>query len=346
MKRALILTTVFLSVLAQAQNSDAALFPGAKPVESGVTVPDGMGSEPGVFQKGGGAQIDTIDIGDERLQIVLCDDGTWHYIKNFSTYSDSDVFADHWDTENINPYRDELSSLPVRNSICLVDTLSKWTCPYQGAVISKFGYRWHRAHMGVDIPYPMGTPVAAAFDGRVRISMYTKGYGNLIVIRHENGLETFYGHLSRRDVYAGDWVSSGDIIGLGGSTGRSTGPHLHFETRYHGFAFDPQWMADFEKGKLRKNILVLKRTYFSPSSHYVPDEIEEEEDVYGEEERIIAEEKRIAEEKASIRYHTVRSGETIGSIAIKEHVSQAKIKNLNPKLNINRISIGQKIRVN
>lgn len=346
MRRALVLAAILLPVPALAQNSDAALFPGAKPVESGITVPEGMGADPGIFQKGSGAAVDTLDIGDEKLQVVLCDDGTWHYVKNFNVVSGLDVFSDHWDTEEVNPYRDELSSLPVRNSICLVDTLSKWTCPYQGSVLSKFGYRRGRTHTGIDIPYKHGTPVAAAFDGRVRISMYTKGYGNLIVIRHENGLETFYGHLSRRDVYAGDWVSSGDIIGLGGSTGRSTGPHLHFETRYHGFAFDPQWIADFESGRLRKNVLVLKRTYLSPSSHYIPSEIDEEEAVYGEDERVLAEEKRIAEEKAAMRWHVVKSGETIGSIAIKERVSQAKIKNLNPKLNINRISIGQRIRIN
>ena len=346
MKKTLTLVSLFLSLAAYSQNNEAALFPGAKPVEPEIIAPEGIGAQPGLFRKGEGVQVDTIDIGDDRLQIVLCDDGTWHYIKNQESVDALDVFSTHWDTENINPYKEELSNLPVRSTICLVDTLSKWTCPYVGKVYSKFGYRRGRRHMGLDLPYPHGTPVAAAFDGRVRISTYTKGYGNLVVIRHENGLETFYGHLSRRDVYPGDWVSSGDIIGLGGSTGRSTGPHLHFEVRYHGFAFDPQWLADYETGKLHKNVLVLKRTYFSPSSHYVPETIDEEEDVFGEEERIIAEEKRIAEEKAAIRYHTVRKGETVGSIAIKEHVSQAKIKKLNPKLNINKISIGQKIRVN
>ena len=200
--------------------------------------------------------------------------------------------------------------------------------------------------MGVDLPYPHGTPVKAAFDGRVRASLYYKGYGNLIVIRHENGLETVYGHLSRRDVKTGDWVRSGDVIGLGGSTGRSSGPHLHFETRYRGYAFDPQWIADFETGKLRKNVFVLRRSYLSASSHYVPESIDEEEDIYGGDEKIIEEEKRIAAEKAAMRYHTVKSGETVSGICVKEHVSQAKIKQLNPGMNLDRISIGQKIRVN
>lgn len=307
--------------------------------------PEGIGTTPGLFKKGSGAQIDTLEIGDPRLMVVLCDDGSWHYIKNLDTLSEMDIFKDHWNTAT-NPYAEPLDSLPYRVSICLVDSLSNWTCPYQTKVFSKFGYRHGRRHQGVDLPYPKGTPVAAAFDGRVRVSEYASGYGNLVIIRHENGLETFYGHLSRRDVNVGDWVRSGDIIGLGGSTGRSTGPHLHFETRYHGFAFDPQWIADYETGQLRKNVFVLRRSYLNASSHYVPSSLDEEDDVFGGDEKIIEEEKRIAAEKAAMRYHTVKAGETVGSIAIKEHVSQSKIKQLNPKINIDRISIGQKIRIN
>ena len=307
--------------------------------------PEGIGTTFGLFQKGDGAQIDTLDIGDERLQVVLCDDGTWHYIKNINSLSAMDIFKEKWNTET-NAYGESLESLPPRVTICLVDTLSKWTCPNQTKVFSKFGYRRGRRHQGIDLPYPTGTPVPAAFDGRVRVSEYCSGYGNLVVIRHENGLETFYGHLSRRDVKPGDWVSSGDVIGLGGSTGRATGPHLHFEVRYQGFAFDPQWIADYETGKLHSSVFVLKRTYLDPSSHYVPQSIEEEEDVYGTDEDIAEEEARKAAELAAIRWHTVKSGETISSIAAKEHVSQAKIKSLNPGLNVNKISIGQKIRVN
>ena len=95
-------------------------------------------------------------------------------------------------------------------------------------------------HRGVDLSYPMGTPVVAAFDGIVRISNERAGgYGQLIVIRHFNKLETYYGHLSKRNVNPGDWVNAGDIIGLGGSTGRSTGPHLHFGLRIDGSYVDP-----------------------------------------------------------------------------------------------------------
>ena len=299
------------------------------------------------FAKGKGVRIDTFDISDGRVRVVLRDDHTWYYVKNTDIIGRDSVFVDHWNTEKINSYSDlEITSLPYRATIFLTDSVSKWTCPHRNKILSKFGYRRGRRHQGVDIPYPSGTPVKAAFDGRVRVATYTKGYGNLVVIRHENGLETYYGHLSRRDVAPGQWVTSGDVIGLGGSTGRSTGPHLHFETRYRGFAFDPQWIADFESGELHSPVFVLKRLYLDPSSRYVPESLDEEDDIFGTDEAIAAEEARLAAERAAMRWHTVRSGETISAIAIKEHVSQAKIKNLNPGLNINKIRIGQKIRVN
>ena len=93
------------------------------------------------------------------------------------------------------------------------------------------------------------------------------GYGNLIIVRHDNGLETYYGHLSERLVQSGEWVEAGQIIGLGGSTGRSTGPHLHFETRYYGQAFDPERLIDFESGILRRQTFLLKKSFFDIRSN-------------------------------------------------------------------------------
>ena len=232
------------------------------------------------------------------------------------------------------------------NAIALVDSASRFVVPYQTKVFSRFGIRRGRRHQGVDLPLKTGTPVVAAFDGRVRASTYSKGYGNLVIIRHENGLETFYGHLSKREVEVGDWVRAGDEIGLGGSTGRSTGPHLHFETRYQGYAFDPEWIADYENGELRKNVFVLRRSYLDAHSRYTPESIDEEDEIYADEERIVEEEKRIAAERAAMRYHTVKNGESLSVIARKEGKSLNAIIKLNPGINPDKLSIGQKIRVN
>ena len=344
-----IVTTLALALIALgASAQEDALFPGApvKPVPSAAVKQD----DPRVrvnFTKGDGAAIDTLDIGDDRVKVVLCDNGSWYFIKDLDRLAADDVFSSHWEENSLAAYKDvQLSSLPTHNTIILADSVSKWVCPYQTKVFSKFGYRHRRRHQGVDLPYPHGTPVKAAFDGRVRTSMYTKGYGNLVIIRHENGLETYYGHLSKRQVEAGEWVHAGDVIGLGGSTGRSSGPHLHFETRYRGFAFDPEWIADFETGRLRRNVFVLRRSYLSPSSHYIPESIDEEEEVYLSDEEIAKEEERIEAERAAMKFHTVRKGETVSGIALKYGKNLNQIKKLNPKLNVNKISIGQKIRVN
>ena len=346
------------AVPATAQDPEDALFQGA-PAVAVPTVEDmtvkPAAEEPAVkdipsrvnFTRGSGAPIDTLDVGDEIVKIVLCDDNSWYFIRDLDKLAADEVFTDHWNENTVNAYADlSLSDLPTHNTIILADSLSKWTCPYCTKVFSKFGYRHRRRHQGIDLPYPTGTPVKAAFDGRVRASMYSRGYGNLVIIRHPNGLETFYGHLSRRDVEVGQWVHSGDVIGLGGSTGRSSGPHLHFETRWKGFAFDPQWLADYESGKLHSNVFVLRRSYLDPSSHYVPESLDEEEDVFGGDEKIREEEERIAAERAAMKYHTVRSGETLSGIAAKNGKSLSQIQKLNPGINPNRLSIGQKIRVN
>ena len=299
-----------------------------------------------VFAEGNGAPVDTIDVGDGRFQIVLKDDHTWSVIKNVSALAEEDIFKKYWHTHITNPYNIALESVEPHTTIFLVDSVSRFVCPRQGKVFSKFGARHGRRHQGADIPYPHGTPVYCAFDGRVRLAEVHKGYGNLIIIRHENGLETFYGHLSRIDVQEGQWVHAGDLIGLGGSTGRSSGPHLHFETRYKGFAFDPEWIIDFEHGCLRKNAFVLRRSYLSAESRYIPESIDEEEAQYLTEEQIKAEEERIAKERAAMKYHTIKSGDTLSGIASKYGTSVSKICSLNAGLKPTTIlSVGRKIRV-
>lgn len=355
-RRLISLAAMLFPLVVSAQQSDPSLFPSMVvkdtisveiPAPSVSMIPEDYIPAPGAFKKGNGVPVDTLDIGDGFLQIVLNDDYTWRYVKNQSKMEASEVFTDHWLTGVINPYTDvNLAELPYRSSICLVDSVSNFVCPYISRVYSKFGYRRGRRHQGVDLAYPTGTPVKAAFDGRVRLSQRSSSYGNLIILRHENGLETYYAHLSKRNVEVGEWVRAGDIIGLGGSTGRSSGPHLHFETRYQGFAFDPQWIIDFEKGELRKNVFVLRRSYLDASSRYIPSSIDEEEEIYATDEAIIQEEMRIAAEKAAMKWHTVRSGDTVSAIAKKYGKSQSAIVKLNPGLKVDKISIGQKIRVN
>jgi len=292
------------------------------------------------------AGFDTLRTSDPRISLVLYTDGTWEYAKNNDVLACDEVMTEAWNTEKIIPYEVSRDSLPYRITLWLADSLERYCCPCQRPVFSRFGIRHGRNHNGVDMPAPTGTPAYAAFAGRVRYAGRTKGYGNLVIMRHHNGLETFYGHLSKINVQAGDWAEAGSTIGLIGSTGHSTGPHLHFETRYKGFAFDPQWIIDFAGGDLRNSVFVLKKRFLTTFSKYTPESLEEEEQIILTEEQERAEEARIKAELAAMRWHTIRSGDTLSRIAVKNGTTVTAIcrlnKGLTPK---STLRLGRKIRV-
>ena len=159
------------------------------------------------------AVIDTLPTGNSALSIVLFNDNTWRYILAEDYKNDPEVFNDHWDTTNIHAYKDvELNTLPEATAIRLVDSLESYHYPYIGRITSRYGPRKGRAHQGLDLGLKTGDPIYATFDGKVRISKAAGDYGNLVVIRHNNGLETYYAHLSQRDVEVGDWVVAGQQI--------------------------------------------------------------------------------------------------------------------------------------
>lgn len=301
--------------------------------------------------------IDTIDTQSPGVKIILMDDYSWKYWRDPNDIMAEQIFTENWSNDYPDPYKVSLIDLPDRINIWLVDSLSQYKCPDIAKVYSKFGYRHRRRHQGVDLPLKKGDPVYAAFAGKVRVSKYYKGYGNLVIIRHENGLETFYGHLSKRLVDVDDWVEAGETIGLCGSTGRSTGAHLHFETRYQGYAFDPQWIIDFETGNLRHRLFVLKKKYLNAGSTYVPTSDEEEVDIAigdAKDKAVadsIAAEKRAAEKKAAAEaaaavYYKIRSGDTLSKIAVRNGTTVTAICRLNPGLTSKTVlKIGRSIRV-
>ena len=283
--------------------------------------------------------IDTLDTANEHIKVVLHADNTWRYYKTPGFQQVTGVFDEYWNETQSNPYGMEQKDLPEQWSIWLVDSLDQFHCPFQGTIHprGKFGVRRGRRHQGVDIPLKTGDPIYATFTGKVRMSKYLGAYGNIIVIRHDNGIETFYAHLSKRNVEVGDWVNAGDVIGLGGSTGRSTGPHLHFETRYSGFAFDPQWLIDFENGLLRHRLFVLKKKYFNIYSNYeqdFEDEMKNEED-----------DKKEDAEREAMRWYTIKSGDTLGRIAINNGTTVSELCRLNGISKTTTLKIGRKIRV-
>lgn len=301
--------------------------------------------------------LDTLETQSPGVKIVLFSDNTWKYYRDPADIMSGEMFNTFWSNEFPNPYRVALEDLPEKISLWLVDSLGGYRCPDQTKVYSPFGYRHRRRHQGVDLPLHTGDSVYAAFAGKVRVSKYYRGYGNLVILRHENGLETFYGHLSKRFAAADQWVEAGDVIGLGGSTGRSTGAHLHFETRYQGYAFDPQWLIDFQTGELRHRLFVLKRKYLSATSKYVPESDDEEWEInlgdakdYAVADSLAAvrklEEEKAAAERAAAKYYKIRSGDTLSVIARRNGTTISAICKLNPGMTTRTtLKIGKSIRV-
>ena len=178
-------------------------------------------------------------------------------------------------------------------------------------ITSPFGPRWRRMHNGLDLKVNIGDTIVAAFDGKVRIVKYERrGYGKYVVIRHDNGLETVYGHLSKQLVEENQLVKAGEVIGLGGNTGRSTGSHLHFETRFLGIAINPVYMFDFPKQDIVADTYTFRRSKGGASS------------------KTGAHDAQLASAGA-IRYHKVKSGDTLSRIAKLRGVSISTLCKLN-----------------
>ena len=202
-------------------------------------------------------------------------------------------------------------------------------------VTSNFGNRWGRPHKGLDIKVYIGDTIRAAFSGKVRIVRYEAGgYGKYIVIRHSNGLETIYGHLSEQLVSENQSVKAGEVIGLGGNTGRSTGSHLHFETRLCGVALNPALMFDFRNQDVTGDYYVYNvNTYDEESVEatrlrgkvgnggYTRDLVQNGEPGSYKDKKHA--------DNDELLYHKVKNGETLASIAKLRGVTVEKICSLN-----------------
>jgi murein DD-endopeptidase MepM/ murein hydrolase activator NlpD len=235
-------------------------------------------------------------------------------------YQANGAYADTfgWDNHKINSARFDSKNMADTIHIPLKDTSGKllFVSPFQNYVTCGFGPRRYIYHYGMDIKLFKGDTVKAAMDGIVRVSKYDKrGYGRVLVIRHQNGLETIYGHLSKALIESGQMVKAGDPVGLGGNTGRSTGAHLHLETRYFGEPFDPNCFYDFSNNTLKSDTLVLSRANF---------------------EYLI--------EIRKAKYCTIRKGDNLGRIAIRYHTSITKLCKLNRISRKTILRIGRKIR--
>ena len=232
----------------------------------------------------------------------------------------ADELYGEWTNEWVNPFRGKKVDMP---DSCVIDC-STFVLPMDSMtrVTSKYGPRRRRMHKGIDLKVQIGDTIRAAFDGKVRIKNFERrGYGYYLVIRHPNGLETVYGHLSKFLVGVNDIVRAGDPIALGGNTGRSTGSHLHFETRFLGQAINPADIIDFENS-------------IPPQDQYVFRNVK----INGRKSNIYT------SSNSQMVYHRVKSGDTLGKIARIYGTTVNELCRLNGLKSTSMLRIGQSNR--
>jgi murein DD-endopeptidase MepM/ murein hydrolase activator NlpD len=179
--------------------------------------------------------------------------------------AENEVFTTSWSSGSVFVYESHsYADLPETIEIPLLKQGERFQLTWYGNLNFKYGMRWGRMHKGLDLFLRTGDSVVSAFNGIVRYAQFNSGgFGNCVVVRHTNGLETVYAHLSKIMVSVNQYVQGGETVGLGGTTGNSSGPHLHFETRYKDFAIDPEMYFDFKNGKLLADKLVLDKDKLS-----------------------------------------------------------------------------------
>ncbi|HOI80285.1 MAG TPA: peptidoglycan DD-metalloendopeptidase family protein [Petrimonas sp.] len=247
-----------------------------------------------------------------------------------------DIYGGVWKNAHVDIYG-ALKNAPDS----FIVNLTNFSMPHVGRMTSNFGRRGSRRyHYGIDLKLQVGDTIYAAFDGKVRVQQYERrGYGYYAVIRHVNGLETVYGHLSKFLVKENDFVKSGQPIALGGNTGRSTGPHLHFETRFLGKPINPNYLIDFNnKVCHRDEYLVTNSSYrkTSQSSRVLTNASNYKEPTSTANNKYVS---------GTVKYHRIKSGDTLGAIARRHGLSVSRLCSMNNITPKTTLRIGKSLRV-
>jgi murein DD-endopeptidase MepM/ murein hydrolase activator NlpD len=259
---------------------------------------------------------------------------TLDYIDNIFNEEEEpelDIYTEGWESQKVNPYLNAV--VPNTKKI----DVSEYSMPTPGYVTSPYGYRprFRRMHKGIDLKVQIGDTIRAAFDGKVRLTKFErKGYGYYVIIRHENGLETVYGHLSKFLVAPDEYVKAGDPIALGGNTGRSTGPHLHFETRFMGYAINPAAIFDFENQTTHTDVFTFNKATYQEARNYAPA-------------KATRSNSRLASTSKSTKSSTVkiRKGDNLSKIAKANGTTVEKLCQLNGISKNSKLTAGKALKV-
>ena len=268
----------------------------------------------GLSQRNVSVIVDTVETANGP--VILYKNFSWEYLENepvlLSQEEDSTgIFTHEWINDQVFAYLGASKRDSIKDTLLtLVNNSRRFSLPVYGRLFRGFTYN----HKGLDVFLYKGDSVVTAFDGVVRYAKYNRGgFGNLVVVRHYNGVETYYAHLSKLKVTVNQVIKCGDLVGLGGSTGRSRSPHLHFEIRYKDVPLDPLKMIDFDNKKLISSSFPITKKVFYPSDY-----------------------------DGKAQYYRIKSGDTLGRIAKKYHVSVKELCAIN-KIKSNKNLQGRKI---
>ena len=260
--------------------------------------------------------LDTVETAEGA--VVLYKNYSWEFLGDEPVMLNIDqdstgLLSVGWVNDRIRGYG-QMKPDSIRDTVLILTSETMpFVMPLTGYLIRGFMY----THKGLDIRAKMSDTVRVAFDGVVRYARYNRGgFGNLIVVRHFNGLETFYAHLSKIEVEVNQLVKAGDLAGLVGSTGRSRGPHLHFEFRYMDIPVDPMRVISYDCACLVSNVLPIRKEVFYPNDW-----------------------------DAKAVYHKIKSGDTLGHLAGKYRTSVKEICAMNKISSRTTLRIGKILRV-
>ncbi len=296
--------------------------------------------------------VDTLIM--KKDTVLLYSDKSWEYLAmvNFNGILNPQLhkitsaygWEENWDNESPYTLKNDLSKMKDTLWLCTVDdetNHSDFSMPHPGLVTSTFKYRGKRFHYGIDVDLVTGDTLVSVFDGIVRYAKYNGGgFGNLVIIRHYNGLETYYAHLSKLLVKPNQEIRAGETIGLGGKTGRAYGDHLHFEIRLFGNAIDPEQIIDFKNKKLQNENLFIHKGMFEYNKK-IPNA---KPSVDAPETDDIANSSSKGNSIAK-KYHTVKQGDSLYAMSLKYKTTVNKICKLNNIKSTKILHSGDKIRV-
>lgn len=277
-------------------------------------------------------------------------DNTTKYLESLFSEEEEpefDIYTEGWESNAVNCY----AGMTVPQSVVI--DVRNFHLPHPGYLTSPYGYRrrFRRMHKGVDLKLNVGDTIRAAFDGKVRLTRFErKGYGNYVVVRHTNDLETVYAHLSAFLVEPDQIVKAGDPIALGGNTGRSTGPHLHFETRYMGYAINPAAIFDFPNQTTHTDYYTFDKSTYMEARDFSPAANAEYAARYRATHPIVnvastSSRSSSRSSGASAPSYTIKKGDTLGKIAARNNTTVAKLCRLNGLRTTSVLRPGQKIKL-